>query len=397
MMNKIKLLICIGISCFILYGIGCSESGDSVGNPSVPESTSNQYENFVETVTPVPKGPSDDHNPENGDLLPIQNIPTLVPEIVSNDDILPLGSMVADIVPCVVTILTEWVDYSYFVQPTPYKGAGSGIIFKDDGYIVTNGHVVDDAENITVILSDGQSLKAERIGIDPFTDLAVIKVDAKGLPVSKFGDSQTLSIGQPVIAIGNAFDLPGGYTVTQGIISCLGRSIETTDGIVLHGLIQTDAAINPGNSGGPLLTMEGAVIGINTAKIGGGADNIGFAVSSSTIEPVVAQLVKHGRLIWPWLGLKTMTLTPALIMELNLPDKQGVLIDEVYNGGPAEKAGLEKGDVILNVNDTRVTTAIELQNAVRQYGIGKEIEITYIRNYKTEKATATLQQIPSHF
>ena len=260
------------------------------------------YDNSV--VTPSPPPPGYTPTPE------ASNTPLEAPGV---------GITVEKIAPCVVTILTEWVDYSYFLQPTPYRGAGSGVIFTQDGYIVTNGHVVENAKDIKVILPDGSFFLASLVGVDPFTDLAVIKVDAHSLPVANFGDSEALHLGQPVIAIGNAFDLPGGHTVTLGIVSALGRSIKTSDGIILHDLIQTDAAINPGNSGGPLLTLDGKVIGINTARIGGGAENIGFAVSSATIEPVIEQLVRHGTVVGT-----VDTVLRSLVLRLEL------LLDLVY-------------------------------------------------------------------
>ena len=365
----VLLAVCLGF-----WVSGCA------GPPAQPTPTAEPepaYDNSVVTpspgYTPTPEA---------------SNTPLDAPGIVVT---------VEKIAPCVVTILTEWVDYSYFLQPTPYRGAGSGVIFTQDGYIVTNGHVVENAKDIKVILPDGSFFAARLVGVDSFTDLAVIKVDAHSLPVANFGDSKALHLGQPVIAIGNAFDLPGGHTVTLGIVSALGRSIKTYDGIILHDLIQTDAAINPGNSGGPLLTLDGKVIGINTARIGGGAENIGFAVSSATIEPVIEQLVRHGKIIWPWLGIEAVTLTPALTIELNLSVKQGVLVDEVYNGGPADKAGLQKGDVVVSVAGEQVATVLELQNTVRKHGIGQEVEVSFIRDYRTQKVDVTLQQIPKEF
>ena len=176
-----------------------------------------------------------------------------------------ISSVVQKIGPSVVMIVTEGIDWSYYVSPIPESGAGSGIIISSDGYIATNNHVIENATVIKVYLSDGRAFDAAVQGTDPFSDLAVIKINANNLPAAVFGNSTNLGIGQPVVAIGNAFALSGGYTVTSGIVSALGRSIQLSNKPVIHDLLQTDAAINPGNSGGPLVTLDGKVIGINTA------------------------------------------------------------------------------------------------------------------------------------
>lgn len=298
--------------------------------------------------------------------------------------------------PSVVTILTEWVDYSYFLQPMPYKGAASGIIFSADGYIITNNHVVQDAQKITVILQDNRIFTGELWGTDPFTDLAVIKIDASNLPAAQLGDSRSLALGDGVIAVGNAFDLPGGHTVTQGIVSALGRSIKLDNGIILHDLIQTDAAINPGNSGGPLINQSGKVVGINTAIIGG-SENIGFSISTATAVPVVEELIRNRMLTWPWLGIASVDLTPAIAFELNISYRDGVLIDEVYSDGPAALAGLRKNDVIVRVNGNEVASVLELEQIVRKCSIGSKAEVSFIRAGKSQTVSVTLEQMPRQF
>lgn len=298
--------------------------------------------------------------------------------------------------PSVVTILTEWVDYSYFLQPMPYKGAASGIIFSADGYIITNNHVVQDAQKITVILQDNRIFTGELWGTDPFTDLAVIKIDASNLPTAQLGDSRSLELGDGVIAVGNAFDLPGGHTVTQGIVSALGRSIKLDNGIILHDLIQTDAAINPGNSGGPLIDQSGKVVGINTAIIGG-AENIGFSISTATAVPVIEELIRNRMLTWPWLGIAAVDLTPAIAFELNISYREGVLIDEVYSDGPAALAGLRKNDIIIQVNGDEVASVQELEETVRKYSIGSKADVSFIREGKSQTVNVTLQQVPRQF
>ncbi len=298
--------------------------------------------------------------------------------------------------PSVVTILTEWVDYSYFLQPMPYKGAASGIIFRSDGYIITNNHVVQDAQEITVILQDKRIFSGKLWGADPFTDLAVVKIEASNLPVAQLGDSQSLELGEEVIAVGNAFDLPGGHTVTKGIVSALGRSIKLGNGIILHDLIQTDAAINPGNSGGPLIDRSGKVVGVNTAIIGD-AENIGFAISASTAMTVVNELIRNRMLTWPWLGIAAVDLTPAIAFELSISYREGVLINEVYSDGPAAHSGLRKYDVITKVNGHEVAGVLGLEEVVRKCSIGSTVEVSFIRAGKSQTVNVTLEQIPKQF
>jgi len=306
------------------------------------------------------------------------------------------GEPIERIMPSVVTILTEWVDYSYFLQPMPYKGAASGIIFRSDGYIITNNHVVEDANSITVILQDGRILPGALWGADPFTDLAVIKIETSNLPTATLGDSRNLKLGDEVIAVGNAFDLPGGHTVTRGIISALGRSIKLEKGIILHDIIQTDAAINPGNSGGPLIDKTGKVIGINTAIIGG-AENIGFAISAAIATPVINELIRNRMLTWPWLGIAAIDLTPAIAFELGISYREGVLINEVYGDGPAAHAGLRKDDVIIQVNSHEVASVSGLEETVRKCSIGSRVEVSIIREGKSQSVIITLEQIPRQF
>jgi serine protease Do len=306
------------------------------------------------------------------------------------------GNIIEKIAPSVVTILTEWVDYSYFLQPVPYTGAASGIIFRSDGFIATNNHVVENAKTITVILQDGRILQGSLWGADPFTDVAVVKVEASNLSTATLGNSKSLKLGDEVIAVGNAFDLPGGHTVTSGIVSALGRSIKLSGGIILHDLIQTDAAINPGNSGGPLVNQKGEVVGINTAIVGG-AENIGFAVSTNTAKPILEELVRNRMLTWPWLGVAAIDLTPAIAFELNVSSKEGVLIDEVYSNSPASRAGLRKNDVINKINGQIITSFAELEEIIRKCGIGKSIDVDFIRAGNGQVAKVTLEQIPRQF
>lgn len=318
---------------------------------------------------------------------------------------LPTLPSIADIVekvkPAVVAITTETL-FNIFLQPVPMQGAGTGMVFTPDGYILTNNHVIEEARKIMVTFPksdyfpNGASIPARLIGRDPRSDLAVIKVEGENLPTVTFGDSTKLRVGDWVIAIGNAQALPGGPTVSLGIVSALDRSIFIPEKkITLYGLIQTDAAINPGNSGGPLINLKGEVIGINTAIIAG-AENIGFAIASATALPIKDELLRYGRVRWPWLGVSITTLTPTLASEIGTSATQGVLILQVRRGNPAERAGLRAGDVIIKLDKTPTPDLQTFQKALRNYRAGDRVEITIIRKDRTLKITVVLGEMPSY-
>jgi S1-C subfamily serine protease len=304
--------------------------------------------------------------------------------------------LVAKVAPAVVSIVVETVSYNWFWQAVPQTGAGSGIIISSDGYIVTNNHVVEDAEKVTVTLSDGRTFDATVVGTDAQTDLAVVKIDASNLSYLHFlsNSLEQLSVLDPVVAVGNALALPGGPTWTTGVVSNLGRSIEEETGVVLDDLIQTDAAINAGNSGGPLLGAAGQVIGINVA-IASNAENIGFAISTDTAIPVVQSLIAEGKVVRPWLGVSVATVTPAIQQYYHLSIGAGALITSVSSGSPASEAGLRAGDVIVKMDDGDINTAAELTTAISSHQIGDQIEIVYYRGNVQQVASATLEESPS--
>jgi serine protease Do len=304
--------------------------------------------------------------------------------------------LVAEVAPAVVSIVVETVSYNWFWQAVPQTGAGSGIIISSDGYIVTNNHVVEDAEKVTVTLSDGRTFDATVVGTDAQTDLAVVKIDASNLSYLHFlsNSLEQLSVLDPVVAVGNALALPGGPTWTTGVVSNLGRSIEEETGVVLDDLIQTDAAINAGNSGGPLLGVAGQVIGINVA-IASNAENIGFAISTDTAIPVVQSLIAEGKVVRPWLGVSVATVTPAIQQYYHLSIGAGALITSVSSGSPASEAGLRAGDVIVRIDDEDINTAADLTTAITSHQIGDQVEIVYYHGSVQKVANAALEESPS--
>jgi serine protease Do len=330
----------------------------------------------------------------------VPNSPSFASEYLYVDE--EIGSdlstqeLVAEVAPAVVSIVTETVSYNWFWQAVPQTGAGTGIIISPDGYIVTNNHVVEDAQKVTITLNDGSAFTATIVGTDAQTDLAVVKIDANNLSYLHFlSDSlEQLSVLDPVVAVGNALALPGGPTWTAGVVSNLGRSIEENTGVVLNDIIQTDTAINAGNSGGPLLDMAGQVVGINVA-IASNAENIGFAISTDTAIPVVQSIITEGKVARPWLGVSVTTVTSTIQQYYNLSVDTGALIVSVTSDSPADKAGLRAGDVITEMDNENISTTEELLSAIGAHQIGENVEIVYYHGNVQKVTNATLEESPS--
>ncbi len=259
----------------------------------------------------------------------------------------------------------------------PMRAGGSGFILNANGFIVTNNHVVENAAEIQVKLSDGRELPAKVVGRDAKTDLALLKVEATGLPVIPLGDSTALQVGEPVMAIGNPFGLE--QTVTTGIVSATGRVIGSGP---YDNFIQTDASINPGNSGGPLINARGEVIGINTAIFSrsGGSVGIGFAVPSSLAKTVITQLADRGTVERGWLGVSIQPLTKELAKSFKRGDGTGALVSTVVEGSPADKAGVKAGDVIVEFNGKKVSKATDLPGLVADVPVGKDAPMVVMRD-----------------
>ena len=274
-------------------------------------------------------------------------------------------------------------------------GEGTGFVISPDGVIVTNNHVVADAGGrIEVEFGDGTKQAAELLGRAPEYDLAVIKVDGKNLPTVKLGSSDSLAVGDQVVAVGNALALKGGLSVTEGIVSGKGRTVpEDQTGTTLYDVLQTDAAINPGNSGGPLVNAAGEVVGINTA-LAGGSQNVGFAISIDSAKAVIAQLRAGKRVSVAFLGVQTTDVTPAIARSLNLTTKNGAVIKEVTKGQAAEQAGLRVNDVIVAIGGNRVTGPEDVGAQIRRFSPGNDVQVSVERGGKTESIKVALGTRP---
>src|SRR6201997_2092114 len=338
-------------------------------------------------------------------------LPAAMPPVVSESGLPTLAPMIRKVSPAVVNIATRGtirergaqnplLDDPFFrrffdVPPDtgpsarPFQSAGSGVIFDaKSGYIVTNAHVVENANEITVTLQDGRDLKAQIVGSDTPSDVAVLKVKPEGLSQIVLGDSARAEVGDFVVAIGNPFGLQ--HTVTSGIISGLSRSGINPDGY--EDFIQTEASINPGNSGGALVNLRGELIGINTAILSrsGGNIGIGFAIPVNMARSVMEQLIRYGSVKRGQLGVSMYTVTPDIAHSLGLPSAVGALVSQVVEGSPADQAGIRTGDVITAVNGQPVKSNSELRNTIGLLRVGDKVDIGLLRDGKPLRVTAVI-------
>ena len=277
-------------------------------------------------------------------------------------------------------------------QSREQQGSGSGVIIRPDGYIVTNNHVVDGATKVEVTLNNNKTYPATIVGTDPATDVAIIKIDADGLPVVPFGDSDELRLGQWVIAIGSPYDLRS--TITAGIVSAKGRQMPHYNGeFKIESFIQTDAAVNPGNSGGALVNQKGELVGVNTAIISqtGSYTGYSFAIPSNIVRKIADDLIDFGSVKRALLGVNMSAITDEKAKELKLFSPNGVYIEEVLEGGAADKAGIRKGDVLVKVDSTSITTPSSLQEKVNSYNPGDKASVTVIRGGDEKVLEVTFQ------
>jgi serine protease Do len=322
--------------------------------------------------------------------------------------------------PAVVQITNEQVQVDQFNDPfTVPAGVGSGAIYDSSGHILTNNHVVEGAQRLLVSLPDGRSFEANIVGRDPQTDLAVVQISGDNLPVVELGDSRQLHVGDWVVAIGNALALPGGPTVTAGVVSALGRTVQEpassspqsgggpaqpqaqaqAAGPFLFDVIQTDAPINPGNSGGPLLDLQGRLVGINTlvagqAEPGVQAQGIGFSIAINTAKPIADQLVATGRIAHPFLGIQYVPINPAIARQLGVQVKNGVVVGQVQPGSPAAAAGVQPRDVITQIDGRALQSDSSLAESVNAHKPGDTITLTILRGTQQLSLPVTLGQLP---
>lgn len=307
----------------------------------------------------------------------------------------PIVRAAKDVGPAVVGITNKAVARDWFNnQVEVSQGVGSGVIFKSDGYIVTNNHVIDGAKEITVSLADGRNFPGKVVGADPITDIAVVKIDASDLPVAKFGDSDDILVGEPAIAIGNPMGLEFQGSVTAGVISALNRTLDIGDGQVK--LLQTDAAINPGNSGGALVNADGLVIGINSAKLAAnGVEGMGFAIPINTVKPIIDQLISNGHVSRPYLGVGVFDKNTAAKSGYLLNIDKGVYVAQVESDSPAAGAGIRRGDIIEKIDDKEINTVNDLTGAISAHKISDKVSLVIIRNGSEITVTAQLQEMPA--
>ena len=370
--NKITKIFFTAIVCSAMLFSGCDKNVGEEKSATVEKTAA------AENATPAPSLPA------------------------SSARNTPVVKVAKEVGPAVVGITNKAVvTESYFdffrgrnVEiPQETQGVGSGVIFRKDGYIVTNNHVIADAKELIVSLSDGNTLTGELVGADELTDIAVVKVQANDLPVAKLGNSDEVMVGEPVVAIGNPLGLEFQGSVTVGVVSALNRTLEIADKTVK--LIQTDAAINPGNSGGALLNYDGEVIGINSAKLATtGVEGMGFAIPINTVQTIIDELIEKGYVARPYLGVTIFDKQTAARYGYQLTIDKGVYVFEIYVGGPADRAGLRRGDVILSIEGKEVNSVTDVRTEIMAKKIGDTIKVTYDRDGKENTAEVTLQEMP---
>jgi serine protease Do len=299
--------------------------------------------------------------------------------------------------PAVVTVLAKSPDQrTRFGIVSGGVSSGSGVFISNDGYVLTNNHVVEGAESYSVVLANGSEIAATLIGADPYSDLAVLKVNDTPPAVVQFGNSDLLKPGETVIAIGSPL---GDFknTVTAGVVSALGRSLDSGNGFLLENMIQTDAAINQGNSGGPLVNLAGEVIGINTLIVRGGSgastvvEGLGFSIPASTVQVVAAQLIQDGAVARPYLGIRYQSIDPQIATFYRLPAQWGVYVTQVDAGSPAEKAGIKEEDIIVEVGDVVLDGSHPYINALFEYKPGDTLNLALYRGSDRIQVKVTLE------
>ncbi len=305
---------------------------------------------------------------------------------------LDITRAISAISPSVAAVSTLRVNRRRGRGPFAFPAAASAVVLDPAGLLITNQHVVDEATELTVHLADGRELPGEVLGGDAVTDIAVVRVDAKDLPAATRGNSEELKVGQLVLAIGNALGLPGSPTVSAGVVSAVGRPLPGSD-FIFEGLIQTDAAINPGNSGGPLVDLNGAIVGINTAMVPF-AQGVGFAIPVHAVERISIELRAKGRVVRPWMGVQLADLRPEIARQVGREPWSGLWVAEVVPRSPAHRAGLRPGDVLQRVGPFEVRRVRELLQALANFPVGSDVAVSFSRRGATLSTNVPLQEPP---
>ena len=305
----------------------------------------------------------------------------------------PVVQVAKNVGPAVVGITNKAVARDFFNRQVEMEGVGSGVIFRSDGYIVTNNHVIENAREIIVSLADGSTINGTLVGTDEMTDIAVVKVDAKNLPTAKFGNSDEIMVGEPVVAIGNPMGLEFQGSVTVGVISALNRTLALNEKRV--SLLQTDAAISPGNSGGALVNYDSEVIGINSAKLAlTEVEGIAFAIPINTVQSIVNEIMEKGYVARPYLGVTIFDKPTAARYGYQLNIEKGVFIFQVALDSPAGTAGLQRGDVILKIDGKDVNSVAEVRSEIADRKVGDKLQLTYDRDGAEQTVEIILREMP---
>lgn len=316
-------------------------------------------------------------------------------KVVSTSRNTPVVQVAKNVGPSVVGITNKAVAHDLFNRQFEVEGVGSGVIFRSDGYIVTNNHVIEGSREIIVSLSDGSTINGTLVGADEMTDIAVVKVDAQNLPAAKFGNSDEIMVGEPVVAIGNPMGLEFQGTITVGVVSALNRTVDVSYSDRKLNLIQTDAAISPGNSGGALVNYDSEVIGINSVKMAKTeVEGIAFAIPSNTVQAIVKELMEKGYVSRPYLGVQIFDKPTAARFGYQLNIDKGVYVFQVALNSPAGNAGLQRGDIILKIDNNDVNSVADIRTYIANKKIGDKVILVLDRD-GTELATqVTLQEMP---
>lgn len=410
-MDKKNNFAIIGIVSLLFVTIVACSIGTSVGQSPSDVGTQAPFGVATTTEIPLPVTGNDSSTAVAPTIAagPTAAPPTAPPPIAGTGNFANSIVAVAQRVkPAVVQITNQQVQVDQFNQPYNVPaGVGSGVIYDAQGDILTNNHVVEGAQSLLVSLPDGRSFKGKLVGTDPQTDLAVVQISGDNLPAAELGNSDSLQVGDWVVAIGNALALPGGPTVSAGVVSALGRSVQepasqtsNTPGPMLFDMIQTDAPINPGNSGGPLVNLAGQVIGINTlvagqAEPGVQAQGIGFSISITSVKPIIEQIITTGHVVHPYLGIEYQPLNPAIAAQLGLRQTYGAFIGNVVSGSPAEKAGIQPNDVITAIDNQPLKLESDLAQFLNKHKPGDKVTLTVARGNQTSNVQVTLGQAPN--